>query len=135
MRFTTTPIAAVHLTFNTQTAFFHTEGSTYLRNISTHTYNTAYKLKRARSTVSMFPYFHHGSSPCVHNIAASCSSITATYCCNQHTNFQTPQPHKHFKIQTVTTDSLHFPCTHSNQLLSLQSLYTAHLTTSQQHTF
>jgi hypothetical protein len=70
----------------------------------------------------------------VHNIAASCSTVTATYHCNQHTNFQTPQHHKQFTIQAVRTDSLHFPCTHSNKLLSLQSLYSAELTTSHQHT-
>ena len=71
---------------------------------------------------------------CVHNIAASCSTITTTYHCNQHTNFQTLQPHKQFTIQIVRTHSLHFPCTHSNKLLSLKSLYNADLTASQQHT-
>ena len=84
-----------------------------------------------------FSCFHISTTvqaQCVHNIAASCSTVTATYRCNQHTNFQTPQPHKQFTIQTVTTHSLHFPCTYSNQLLSLQSLYTADLSTSQQHT-
>jgi len=55
---------------------------------------------------------------CVHNNAASCSTVTATYHCNQHTNFQTPQHYKQFTIQTVRTHSLHFPCRHSNKLLS-----------------
>ena len=94
MRFTTTPIAAVHLTFHTQTAFIYPEdgGSTYLSNISTHIYNTAYKPKRTRSTVFMFPYFPHSSSPvCPQH--CSCNTVTATYHCNQHTNFQNPQPH------------------------------------------
>ena len=85
----------------------------------------------------MFPYFHISTiiqAQCVQNIAASCSTITATYRCNRHTNLQTLQPHKQFTIQTVRTDSLHFPCTHSNQILSLKSPYTADLNNSQKHT-
>jgi len=40
----------------------------------------------------MFPYFPHSSSPvCPQH--CSCNTVTATYHCNQHTNFQNPQPH------------------------------------------
>ena len=82
--------------------------------------------------VSIFPpRFKPSVSTILQPVAAPSLQRTAV---NQHTKFQTPQPHKQFTIETVTSRSLLFPCTHSNQLLSLQSLYTADLTTSQQHT-